>query len=159
MTTYYRDDTVRVTSTAIEVRGREYPLRELGTVWHRPSRHAGGRQVLLARVAFTVGPLSPLVAAAGLVALGVRLDTALANRVALFLAAGLLALLTMPLVDFALGVLDRTYDRGTWAHEIWARWRGREVLVLRTGDRLRFGRVYRAMQRALDQRVGATGHR
>jgi hypothetical protein len=151
MIVYYRDDTVRVTSAAIEVRGRTYPLGEVATVWHRPGRRRRqGWRVLLARAAYALGPVAPLVGAAGLVALAVRLDTATAHRVVLVVAAGVVALLTAPLVDLTLDVVDRTWDRGTRAHEIWARWRGREVLVLRTGDRLRFGRVYRALQRALE---------
>ena len=158
MTVYYRDATVRVTSAAIEVRGRAYPLGELTTVWHRSGRrHRQGWRVLLARAAYTVGPLAPLVGAVGLVALGVRLDATTGIRVVLFVVAGLFALLTLPLVDLALDMVDRTWDRGTRTHEIWARWRGREVLVLCTGDRLRFGRVYRALQRALEHRAAARG--
>jgi hypothetical protein len=37
-------------------------------------------------------------------------------------------------------------------HEIWARCRGTEVMLVRTDDRTRFGRIYRALQRALEQR-------
>lgn len=152
MTIYYRDNSVQVTSSAIQVDGRSYALREVAMVWHRPGpRGARGLRTLLDRVAFAVAPLAPLVAAAGVVAIALRLETATANRVVLFLGAGLLALLTVPLVDVALGGVDRTYDRGTRVNEIWAHWRGTEVLLLRTGDRLRFGRVYRALQRALEQ--------
>lgn len=151
MTIYYRDDSVLVTSAAVQVGGRSYPLREMAMVWHRRGgRGARGWRVLLERAAFALAPLAPLVASAATVAVALRLQTALPNRVALLLAAGLLALLTVPLFDLALGAVERSYDRGTRVNEIWARWRGTEVLLLRTGDRLRFGRVYRALQRAIE---------
>lgn len=148
MVIYYRDETVQITSSTVQIDGRSYPLRELARVWHR----ANGRnpRTLLTRVAFGIAPLAPVVAAAGLVALGLQLDTA-AGRLVLLLLAGAVLLTIVPLLDLVLGHVERTYDRGTTVHEIWARWRGREVLLLRTGDRMRFGRIYRALERALEQ--------
>lgn len=148
MTTFYRDSSVEVTSRAIEVGGRSYALRELTTVWHR----AGDRQVGRRRfAALVLAPLGPLVAAAGVVAIALRHDGAGATRLALFVVAGLLALSTVPLLDLVLGRVEQSYDRGARVHEIWARWRGREILLVRTGDRQRFGRIYRALSRALER--------
>lgn len=149
--TYYRDDAVAITSLAIRVGERAYPLRELTAVWHRAGgRGATGRRTLLTRVAFAVAPLAPLVAAAAVAALALLADLQPVNRVVLIVVAGLLALLTVPLLDLVLGVLEQTYDRGTRVHELWARWRGDQVLLVRTGDQLRFGRIYRALRRAVE---------
>lgn len=84
MLTYYRDQTVEVTSRAINIDGHVFPLRELGDVWHRES-----------------GP-GPKGA------------------------------------------------RGK-GREIWAIWRGKEVMLLRVPDKTRFGQIYRAIQRAFEQ--------
>jgi hypothetical protein len=37
MLTYYRDRTVTVTSDALRIDGRVFPLHHLGDVWHRPA--------------------------------------------------------------------------------------------------------------------------
>jgi hypothetical protein len=46
--------------------------------------------------------------------------------------------------------VDRSYDRGSRTREIWARTAAGDVLLLRTADNARFGRIYRALQRALE---------
>ena len=148
MLTYYSDDSVRVTSSGVQVDGRSYPLGELVSVWHRPGEPDPRR--LLGRAGLALAPLAPLLAAAGVAAIGLAWDGSPATRAALLVLAGLLALGSVPLLDLALGGVERTYDRGTRVHEIWARWRGTEVLLVRTGDRMRFGRIYRALQRALE---------
>jgi hypothetical protein len=151
MITYYRDDSVEITSLAVLVDGRTYPLRELGRVWHRAGgRDAAGRRTLLTRAAFAVAPLAPIVAALAVAAIALRADVSTGNRIVLFTVAGILALATVPLLDVVLGRVESTYDRGTRVHEIWARWRDREVLLVRTGDKTRFGRIYRALERALE---------
>jgi hypothetical protein len=150
--TFYADDKVRITSATIEVGERSYPLRELAHVWHRKGEQAPGRlgRALLQRGGLGLLPLVPVALAVVVVVVAIRLETTAINRVALLVLAGLLALLTVPLLDLALGRVERTYDRGTKVHEIWARWRGTDVLLLRTGNALRFGRVYRALERALE---------
>jgi hypothetical protein len=80
-----------------------------------------------------------------------RMDAGLVAKLILFVIAAGLALATLPLLDLILGGMERTYDRGTRVHEIWARWRGTEVLLVRTADKTRFGRIYRALQRAVEQ--------
>jgi hypothetical protein len=153
--TYYHDDAVRVTSLAVSVNGRAYPLREVGAVWHRAGgRGAAGRRTLRTRVAAAALPLLSVVAAGGVAAVALGIEASITTKAVLFSIAGLLALATVPLLDLALGRVERTYDRGTRVHEIWVRWRGGEVLLLSTGDRLRFGRIYRALQRALEQGAG-----
>ncbi|HET6215190.1 MAG TPA: DUF6232 family protein [Micromonosporaceae bacterium] len=146
--TYYADDRVQVTSLAIAVDGHSYALGELATVWHR--RSGRDRRGTTRRVALMAAPLAPVCAAIGVTALGLRHADSPVVRVALLVIAGLLLLGTVPLLDLTLGQVERGYDRGSRVHEIWARWRGSEVLLVRTDDRTRFGRIYRALQRALE---------
>ncbi|HZN73328.1 MAG TPA: DUF6232 family protein [Micromonosporaceae bacterium] len=152
MITFYADDSVRITSAAVQVGEVSYPLGELAVVWHRRGRAAPGRlrRALLQRGALGLLPLVPLGLGIVVVSVALRLDTAPVNRIALLVLGLLLGLLTWPSLDLALGKVDKTYDEGTKVHEIWARFRGADVLLLRTGNALRFGRVYRALQRALE---------
>jgi len=53
-------------------------------------------------------------------------------------------------IPFLLDRVDRSYDRGSRPREIWGRTRHGDVLLLRTTDAARFGRIYRALQRALE---------
>lgn len=46
---------------------------------------------------------------------------------------------------------DRQPGRSDNTREIWAIWRGQTLMLLRIADRTRFGQVYRAIERALDQ--------
>jgi hypothetical protein len=42
------------------------------------------------------------------------------------------------------------YSRGVVVQEIWADWHGQDILLLRCSDQLRFGQIYRALQRAVE---------
>jgi hypothetical protein len=152
MITFYSDDSVRITSAAVQVGERSFALHDLAMVWHQKGQPVPGRlrRALLLRSTLGLLPLAPLAAAIVTVTVALRLDTAPINRVTLLVLGGLFGLLAWPLLDLALGRVDRTYDRGTRVHEIWARVRGTDVLLLRTGNAMRFGRVYRALQRALE---------
>jgi hypothetical protein len=152
MITYYRDDSIEVTSRAVQVDRRAYPLNELGMVYYRDGgRGPAGWRILGSRIAMALAPLALVAASIALALLTVRLDASAATKLILFMVAGMLALATLPLLDLMLGGIERTYDRGTRVFEIWARWHGTEVMLVRTGDRTRFGRIYRALQRALEQ--------
>ncbi|SCF40364.1 hypothetical protein GA0074696_5379 [Micromonospora purpureochromogenes] len=150
MITYYDDRSVQVTSTAIRVDGRTFPLAEIGMVWHQ--RGSRSWRVLAGRGALGVALAGPLVAAVLGVALAVWLHRSLTVTVAIVGASVLVGLAVGPLADFLFEHLDRSYARGSRQWEMWARWRGRPVLLLRTGDALRFGQVYRAVQRAMESR-------
>ena len=55
MITYYRDDSVEITSRAIQVDRRRYPLGELAMVYYRDGgRESAGRRIL--EVRFAHGP-------------------------------------------------------------------------------------------------------
>jgi Family of unknown function (DUF6232) len=152
MITYYRDDSVEITSRAIQVDNRLYRLGELATVHHRDGgRGPGAGRILGSRIALALVPPLLVVAALALALVTILMDAGPVTKLLLFMVAGMLALAVVPLLDLTLGGIERTYDRGTRVHEIWAYWRGTEVMLVRTADRTRFGRIYRALRRAIEQ--------
>jgi hypothetical protein len=146
--TYYDDRSVRVTSAAVTVEGRVYPLAEISEIWH----HHGtlSWRVLAGRGAIGAALAAPLVAAAAGVALAILLDRSVTVTIAIVGASVLVGLAVGPVADFLFERLDRSYARGSRQREIWIRWRGRPVQLLRTPDALRFGQIYRAVQRAME---------
>jgi hypothetical protein len=148
--TYYDDDTVRVTSDAIRVAGRSYPLPTLARVWHR--RGPRSWRALAGRGALGAALLGPVAAALLGLVLAWQIAASAATTVALVGVACLIGLAAGPAADLLLEYLDRSYARGARDLEIWAVCGGRPVLLLRTRDALRFGQIYRALQRALEIR-------
>ncbi|MEJ3749334.1 DUF6232 family protein [Actinomycetes bacterium KLBMP 9797] len=148
MVTYYRDKSVRVTSEAIQVDGQAYPLPELARVWH--GRGARSWRALASRGALIAAIVGPLVAAAIGMVIAVRLRASVDVTIAIVGVSALVGLAAAPVADFVLEHVDRSYARGARTLEMWATWRGHPVLLLRTGDALRFGKIYRAVQRALE---------
>ena len=149
MTVFYRDPTVQVTSDAVEVNGRRYPFTELTRVWHQ--RGSRSWREIAGRGAVGLALLVPLVFAAIGLVIAARVHISAGGRVALILGACLVGLLAAPLADVLLERVDRSYARGARTREIWATWRGSRVLLVRTEDALRFGQIYRALQRASEQ--------
>ncbi|PZF98361.1 DUF6232 family protein [Micromonospora deserti] len=148
MVTYYDDRSVQVTSAAVRVDGRSFPLAEISMVWHR--RGSRSWRVLAGRGAIGAALAGPLVAAALGIALAAWLGRSPTVTVAIVGASVLVGLAVGPLADYLFEHLDRSYARGSRQLEIWARWRGQPVRLLRTGDALRFGQIYRAVQRAVE---------
>ncbi|WP_406036992.1 DUF6232 family protein [Micromonospora sp. NBC_00898] len=148
MITYYDDRSVQVTSTAVRVDGRTFPLAELTMVWHR--RGSRSWRVLAGRGAIGAALAGPLVAALLGIGLAVLLHRSPTVTVAIVGVSVLVGLGVGPLADFLFEHLDRSYARGARQWEMWARWRGQPVRLLRTGDALRFGQIYRAVQRAME---------
>ncbi|GIJ07019.1 hypothetical protein Van01_02330 [Micromonospora andamanensis] len=146
--TYYDDRLVRVTSAAVTVEGRVYPLAEITEIWHQHGTLSW--RVLAGRGAIGAALVAPLVAAAAGVALAVWLDRSATITIAVIGASVLVGLAVGPVADFLFEHLDRSYARGSRQREIWLRWRGRPVQLLRTPDALRFGQIYRAVQRAME---------
>ena len=155
MITYYRDREVMVTSQSLTVGGRAYPLRELGSVWHRRGQRSWS--ALAGRGALGAVMLGPLVAAVIAIAVAVSIRASTTVTIALVGGAVLVGLAAAPVADVVLEYVDRSYVRGSRRLEIWAEVRGTPVLLLQTGDALRFGQIYRALQRALErtERPGA----
>ncbi|MEU4641694.1 DUF6232 family protein [Micromonospora sp. NPDC023814] len=148
MITYYDDRSVQITSTAVRVDGRTFRLTDISMVWHR--RGSRSWRVLAGRGAIGAALAGPLVAAALGIALALKLDRSLTVTVAIVGASVLVGLAVGPVADFLFEHLDRSYARGSRQLEIWARWRGQPVRLLCTGDALRFGQIYRAVQRAVE---------
>ncbi|MBU2662020.1 hypothetical protein KOI35_00720 [Actinoplanes bogorensis] len=148
MTTYYRDADVWITSTGVRMNGRDLRLDELLQVWHTRGRRSWG--TIAGRGMVGLAILTPLVI--GLLALAVAfvIDASTSTTIALGGGGVLVGLATLPLADVLLERIDRSYDRGSRTREIWARTAGGDVLLLRSADAARFGRIYRALQRALE---------
>ncbi|MFV2100510.1 DUF6232 family protein [Micromonospora sp. LOL_024] len=148
MVTYYDDRSVLVTSTAVTVDDHTYPLVEISEVWH----HRGSRswRVLAGRGALGAAMIGPLVAAVLGIALAVWLDGPATATVTVIGVSILIGLAAAPIADQLFEYFDRSYARGSRQREVWIRWRGHPVRLLRTPDALRFGQIYRAVQRAME---------
>lgn len=155
MTLYYQDDTVQVTSESIRVDGHILRLPEITYVWHaRGQRTLGqqsrklGRGVLV--LLLSLPPLAALVCVISLAwSAQDRGNWTLALTVLGAFVVG--ALLLAPFLELPLGWLDRSYERGDRTLELWVQHRGQDILLLSSPDALRFGQIYRAVQRAVEQ--------
>ncbi|MFK3980100.1 DUF6232 family protein [Micromonospora sp. NPDC050397] len=158
MTVYYQDDTVRVTSESVYAGGHRVPVAELTYVWHTRGRGSlRSRSRLLGRGALifllSVPPLVAMVCVLSLV-------YAAQDRGNWPLAATILgvcvvvALALTPFLELPLGWLDRSYDRGSGVYELWVQRQGQELMLLQIADAMRFGQIYRAVQRAVEQHGG-----
>ena len=145
---FYQDRSVRITARQITVDGAAYPLAELTRVWH--SSGARSWRALAGRGWLALAILAPVALAAGGVLYALSIEASLTTTIALVMGAILIGLLAGPLADVLLEQVDRSYARGSRQVEIWVLWRDTPLLLLRTGDRLRFGRIYRALERAVE---------
>jgi hypothetical protein len=159
VTVYYRDDLVRITDTTVEVGTHAIPLVELSYVWHqrgRPTLRTTSRRA--ARLGLIAVLTVPVVVGAVVVANLVAAEQGVAAKVAIaavLVGVGLLLLLLLaPVIEFPMMALERSYDRGTDVREIWVRWQERDLMLLRTSDAARFGKIYRAIQRAIELQEG-----
>jgi hypothetical protein len=151
MTTYYRDPEVLITSSGIWMNGREFRLPELIQVWYTKGARSWG--VIAWRGALGLAVLLPLLVGALAVLVALLLDVSLGTTLAMVVGGILVGLAVVPVADLILESVDRSYDRGTRTLEIWGRVRGGDVLLMRTDNAQRFGRIYRALQRALEPAV------
>ncbi|GIF36342.1 DUF6232 family protein [Actinoplanes xinjiangensis] len=151
MTTYYRDPEVLITSSGVWMNGREFRLPELIQVWYTKGARSWG--VIAWRGALGLAVLLPLMVGALAVLVAVLMDAPLGTTVAMVVGGLLVGLAVVPVADLILESVDRSYDRGTRTLEIWGRVRGGDVLLMRTNNAQRFGRIYRALQRALEPAV------
>jgi len=148
MTTYYRDAEVWITSAGVRMNGRDLHLDELRQVWHR----RGGRNwgTIAGRGALGLAIFVPVLVGALGILVAALLDASRATTIALAGGGVLIGLAAAPLADVLLEHVDRSYDRGSRVREIWGRTPAGDVLLLRTPDAARFGKIYRALQRALE---------
>jgi hypothetical protein len=155
MTTYYRDPEVLITSAGVRMNGRDLPLSSLLRVWHR--RSARSWRTVAGRGALGLAILIPVVLGGLAIAVALLIHASTPVTVALLGGGILVGLATVPVADLVLDRVDRSHDRGSHELEIWAHTPRGEVLLLRTRDRARFGRVYRALQRALEPAAANLG--
>jgi hypothetical protein len=131
------------------------PVAEVTYVWHtRGPGTARTRTRLLGRgVLIFLFSIPPLVAVICVLSLAYsahdRNQWRLAAVILAACAVGAFAL--MPFLELPLTWLDRSYEKGVRVQELWVQYRGREVMLVRTADALRFGQIYRAIQRAVEQ--------
>ncbi|MFE9691405.1 DUF6232 family protein [Micromonospora sp. NPDC005806] len=155
MVLYYRDDAVQVTSEAIHAGGHVVALADVTYVWHaRGATTLAVRGRVLGRgVLVLLLSLPPLVALVCVLSLAWAAQDRGDWKLALVIVAAfvVVGLALAPFLELPLGWLDRSYERGSRVHELWVQHRGREVMLLRTPDVLRFGQIYRAVQRAIEQ--------
>ncbi|MGH3680018.1 MAG: DUF6232 family protein [Natronosporangium sp.] len=160
MPTYYQDGAVRVTGTAVQVGTTMLPIAELSLVWHargRPTVRTASRRV--ARFGLIALLTVPVIGGAVVVATLLFAERGLAAQIGVAVGLVLLGLVLLvllaPVIEIPMMALERSYDRGTAVREIWVRWRrpdgDHDLLLLRTTDTARFGRIYRAIQRAIEQ--------
>ncbi|OLB82746.1 MAG: hypothetical protein AUI14_00160 [Actinobacteria bacterium 13_2_20CM_2_71_6] len=158
MRTYYRDQHVQITSSAIYVDGHRYALDQLDQVW-RTGRARAGRRVLVG-IGVLLVAVAVLAASRYTVWMG-----ALGRQFQHWLSAGpetvaiiavsalVLAVLGVLAVEAALRAIEDI--RGHARHlELWASVGGHQLMLLRTNDAERFGKVCRALTRARANRPG-----
>jgi hypothetical protein len=149
MIEYYKDRQVAVTSAGVRVDGRTYRLGEFVRVWHRRGRRSWGS--VAGRGAIGLAMLVPVLAGIVGIGIGLTLNASPSTTIALLGGGVLIGLAALPVADVLLERMDRSYARGSRILEIWADVRGHETLLLQTDDALRFGQIYRALQRALER--------
>jgi len=148
--TYYRDDTVHINSTAIQVDGQWFPLSTLTYVWHRRTgRLRRGGYMLLSRGA-AVALVVALLVAAGIGARNIDFEGRTMVVAGAILGGLVLLGVAAFAVEFLLEAVDRTHEQGKGHHEIWVQAGGREFMLYTTTDSVRFAQIYRALQRALE---------
>lgn len=158
MTTHYRDEQVVVTSAYLRINGRTWQLSELDYVWHREIRpdwrvrsRTAGRGVLNILMILS-GFAGAAVLIAVLSSAYIELQISSVPKNTLIVVAILLLLAGfVPLIwEWALTRVDDSYDKGDAIYEMWATIHGTHVLLLRLPDAARFSKIYRGLQRALE---------
>jgi Family of unknown function (DUF6232) len=148
MTTYYRDREAWITSDGVRLDGRDLRLDDLLQVWYQRGRRSWG--TIAGRGLLALAMLIPLLIGVLGILIALLIDASTSTTIALVGGGVLIGLAGLPLADVLLEHVDRSYDRGSRTREIWARTPAGEVLLLRTPDAARFGKIYRALQRALE---------
>lgn len=155
MIVYYRDRHVVVTSEALLIDNVRIPLSRLEYVWHREGqtevrvrmriaqRGVIGFALVVAVLLGLIGVLYLLATIVGQAATAGRVLLPLAGVVALIGFAG-------PILEIALQRMDNSTDQGHQVYEICALIDGTERRLMRIADAHRFGKIYRALQRALE---------
>jgi hypothetical protein len=156
MRIYYRDAEVELTSLTIVVHDRRYQLDRIEALSRRSRGMPGGR---------LFGQLSVLLVVGAVAILGFGLGSRghLPSGSVASLFGSTTGLVLLCVGGFAVSVLlilafeavlhgmenARRFGR---RQELWVRYQGVDILVVSTTDSVRFGKIYRAMVRALGDR-------
>ena len=152
-TTFYRDHEVHISSDGVQVDAAWYPLETLTYIWHRRSGRLVQGAYMIATRGGAVVLIIGLLVAAGIAAR--RIDFT-GPESTMYIAGGILGIIVIGgIVAFSveglLDLLDRAHDHGKGVHEIWVRTRQGEAMIYSTTDSPKFGQIYRALQRAVEQ--------
>ena len=156
MRTYYQDAGIHLTSSAIWVDGRRYPLDQIEGVWRRARGLPGGRLIVQLMILLWVGALAVLsftLGAHGHVSGGMltKLFTSTGGLVVVGVFGLVLSVLAVLGIEAVLHGLESARRFGR-RQELWVRIRGVDTVLLTTADSVRFGKIYRALARALGDR-------
>ena len=151
-TTYYRDDAVHISSGGVRVGDDWYPLPTLTYVWHRRTgkvRH--GVYMTVSRL-LAVGLVIAILVIGGILARNIDLS---GDQKTMLIAGGILGVVLIGGlaafgVEGLLNLVDRTHEHNKGLHEIWVRSGDQELMIYATTDSIRFGQIYRALQRAME---------
>jgi hypothetical protein len=155
MIVYYRDPQVEITSEEVHLGDATFSLFELEYVWHREGeaeasvrlrpvrRGAIGFALIMGGLLAAIGVIYLLATSVGHATSASRVLIPLAIVVALIGFAG-------PIIESAMHRIDETHDKGSRVQEIWALIDGMERMLVSTSDAHRFGKIYRALQRAIE---------
>jgi hypothetical protein len=152
MTTFYRDNAVYVGSAEFQVEDQAYRLEDLELVWHRRGpRGAPGVALIAGRFLLIFAVLGGI-AAAGLAMRGFDFSGYDSSTVLIGAVVGVVLVGTVGLfvVEGVITLIERSYEKGGAEHQIWARHLDTDILLFSTRDKLRFGKIYRALQRAIE---------
>jgi hypothetical protein len=152
MTTFYRDNAVYVSSAELQVHDQAYRLSDLELVWHRRGpRGAPGVALIAGRFLLIFAALGGI-AAAGVAMRGVDFTGYDSTTVLMGAVVGVVLVATVGLfvVEGVITLIERSYEKGGAEHQIWARHLETDILLFSTRDKLRFGKIYRAIQRAIE---------
>ncbi|GAA1554200.1 hypothetical protein GCM10009827_088670 [Dactylosporangium maewongense] len=152
-TTFYRDHEVHISSAGVQVDAAWYPLETLTYIWHRRSGRLVQGAYMLATRGGAVLLIIGLLIAAGTAARRIDFN---GPDSTMYIAGGILGIIVIGgIVAFSveglLDLLDRAHDHGKGVHEIWVRTRQGESMIYSTTDSPKFGQIYRALQRAVEQ--------
>jgi hypothetical protein len=152
---YYRDRHVVVTSGALLIDNVRIPLSRLEYVWHREGQAEARVRMRFAQrgvigFGLVIGLLLALIGA--LYLFSTILGQASSAGKVLLPLAGVVALIGFagPILELALQRMDTSVDQGNQVYEICALIDGTERRLIRITDAHRFGKIYRALQRALE---------
>ncbi len=147
-----------MTSAYLRIQDQTWRLSELDYVWHREIRpdwrvrsRTAGRGILniLMILAMLAGAVV-LVAVLSSAYLELKFSSVPKNTLIVVAILLLLAGFVPLIWEWALTRVDDSYDKGDAIYEMWATIHGAQVLLLRLPDAARFSKIYRGLQRALE---------